>query len=201
MVKIHATALVDPGAKLGTNVEIGPFCVIGPRCRARRRRRACIRMSCITGRTTIGAGCTDVSLRLARPHARRTSNFTASRARSPSARTRRSASTSRSIPAPSGGHMATKVGANCLLMIGAHIAHDCEIGDNVIAGQRRDAGRPCHRSARAPSSAASRAVHQYRAHRRLRLRRRHVRHRRPTSSPSAWRSAIAPVWPASTSSD
>ena len=27
--------------------------------------------------------------------------------------------------------MATKVGANCLLMIGAHVAHDCELGDNV----------------------------------------------------------------------
>jgi UDP-N-acetylglucosamine acyltransferase len=29
------------------------------------------------------------------------------------------------------GHMATRVGANCFLMIGAHIAHDCNIGDNV----------------------------------------------------------------------
>ena len=27
--------------------------------------------------------------------------------------------------------MATKVGSNCLLMIGAHVAHDCEVGDNV----------------------------------------------------------------------
>ena len=27
--------------------------------------------------------------------------------------------------------MATKVGANCFLMIGSHIAHDCQIGDNV----------------------------------------------------------------------
>ena len=27
--------------------------------------------------------------------------------------------------------MATKVGANCLLMIGAHVAHDCELGNNV----------------------------------------------------------------------
>jgi len=34
-------------------------------------------------------------------------------------------------PGTEGGHMATKVGANCFLMIGAHIAHDCELGDNV----------------------------------------------------------------------
>ena len=28
-MKIHPTAVVDPGAQLGANVEIGPFCVIG----------------------------------------------------------------------------------------------------------------------------------------------------------------------------
>jgi UDP-N-acetylglucosamine acyltransferase len=34
-------------------------------------------------------------------------------------------------PGTEGGHMATKVGANCFLMIGAHVAHDCALGDNV----------------------------------------------------------------------
>lgn len=29
-MKIHATAVVDPGAQLGTSVEIGPYAVIGP---------------------------------------------------------------------------------------------------------------------------------------------------------------------------
>ena len=27
---IHATAIVDPGAKIGANVEIGPYSIIGP---------------------------------------------------------------------------------------------------------------------------------------------------------------------------
>ena len=27
---IHPTAIVDPGAKLGSNVEIGPYSIIGP---------------------------------------------------------------------------------------------------------------------------------------------------------------------------
>ena len=27
---IHATAIVDPGAKIGSNVEIGPYSIIGP---------------------------------------------------------------------------------------------------------------------------------------------------------------------------
>ena len=28
-MKIHPTAVVDPGAEIGVDVEIGPFCVIG----------------------------------------------------------------------------------------------------------------------------------------------------------------------------
>ena len=44
MANIHATAVVDPSAKLGTDVEIGPFCVIGPDVETRRGRRDPIRM-------------------------------------------------------------------------------------------------------------------------------------------------------------
>jgi UDP-N-acetylglucosamine acyltransferase len=30
------------------------------------------------------------------------------------------------------GNMVTKIGSNCLLMVGVHVAHDCVVGDNVI---------------------------------------------------------------------
>ena len=30
--KVHATAIVEPGAELAEDVEIGPFCVVGPTC-------------------------------------------------------------------------------------------------------------------------------------------------------------------------
>jgi UDP-N-acetylglucosamine acyltransferase len=29
---IHPTAIVDPGARLGENVSVGPFAVVGPNC-------------------------------------------------------------------------------------------------------------------------------------------------------------------------
>ena len=35
-------------------------------------------------------------------------------------------------PGTSGGGMETKIGNNVLLMAGAHVAHDCHLGDNVI---------------------------------------------------------------------
>ena len=56
MVKVHATALVDPGAKLGTNIEIGPFCVIGPHVEL-GDGVVVHSHATITSRTTLGAGC------------------------------------------------------------------------------------------------------------------------------------------------
>ena len=31
-VTIHPTAIIAPDAELGTNVEVGPFSIIGPNC-------------------------------------------------------------------------------------------------------------------------------------------------------------------------
>src|SRR2546421_11707568 len=54
MPSIHPTAVVDRGAEIAADVEIGPYCVIGPNvaigegCRFRAHVH-------LTGRTTIGA--------------------------------------------------------------------------------------------------------------------------------------------------
>ena len=64
-------------------------------------------------------------------------------------------------PGTEGGGMVTRIGSDGLLMVGAHIAHDCQLGDHVILVNNATSGRPCERSAITPSSAASRAVHQF----------------------------------------
>jgi UDP-N-acetylglucosamine acyltransferase len=129
MVKVHATALVDPGAKLGTNVEIGPFCVIGPHVVLGDDVVVHSHAS-ITSRTTLGAGCKVfpfVSLGAAPQDIKFHDE--------PSTLTIGSNTLIREYvtinPGTERGHMATKVGDNCFLMIGSHIAHDCDIGDNV----------------------------------------------------------------------
>ena len=33
-VQIHPTAIIDPGAEIGAGTIVGPYCVIGTRCRA-----------------------------------------------------------------------------------------------------------------------------------------------------------------------
>jgi UDP-N-acetylglucosamine acyltransferase len=129
MANIHATAAVDPSAKLGTNVEVGPFSVIGPNVELGDGTIVHSHVA-ITGRTTLGPEC-QVFPFASVGHRPQDVKFHDE----PSTLTIGANTTIREHvtinPGTEGGHMETRVGSNCLLMIGAHIAHDCEIGDNV----------------------------------------------------------------------
>ena len=129
MANIHATAVVDPSAKLGTGVEIGPFCVIGPDVELGEGTKVHSHVA-ISGHTSLGAGCQVFSF--------------ASIGQWPQDVKYRGEPSTLTIgantmirehvtinPGTKSGHMATTVGANCLLMIGAHVAHDCALGDDV----------------------------------------------------------------------
>jgi UDP-N-acetylglucosamine acyltransferase len=63
-------------------------------------------------------------------------------------------------PGTEGGHMLTAVGADCLLMIGAHVAHDCQVGDNVIMANHATLAGHVDVGARAFLGGLS-AVHQF----------------------------------------
>lgn len=129
MANIHATAVVDPSAKLGTNVEIGAFCVVGPHVEL---GDGVVLQShaAIGGRTTIGPKC-------------KVFPFTSIGQAPQDVKYRDEPSTlsigAKTIireyvsinPGTEDGVMATRIGSNCLLMIASHIAHDCQLGDNV----------------------------------------------------------------------
>ena len=59
-------------------------------------------------------------------------------------------------PGTEGGGMLTKVGDNCLFMVGVHVAHDCIIGNNVIMANNATLARPCEGRRLRRSSAGSR---------------------------------------------
>jgi UDP-N-acetylglucosamine acyltransferase len=129
MVNIHATAVVDPSAKLGTRVEIGPFCLIGPDVEL-GDGVVVHSHAVITGRTALGADC--------RVYPFASIGQTPQDVKyhgEPSTLVIGAKTTIREHvtinPGTEGGHMSTKVGSGCLLMIAAHVAHDCELGDNV----------------------------------------------------------------------
>ena len=127
---IHKTAIIDPKAKLDNNVQVGPYCVIGPNVEIGENTLIQSHVN-ITGNTTIGKGNKLYSF--------------ASIGSDPQDLKYKGEETTLLIGdnntirehvtintgTVQGGGL-TKIGNNNLIMIGAHIAHDCIIGNNIV---------------------------------------------------------------------
>ena len=129
-VQIHPSAVVAAGAVLGVDVQIGPFCTIGPDVSIGDRTRL-ISHAVIDGHTAIGAGATlypFCSIGMAPQDLKYKGEPTRTEI---GARTlvREHVTVHRGTMT---GHGLTRVGADCMLMSTAHIAHDCQVGDHVI---------------------------------------------------------------------
>lgn len=128
--QIHPTAIVGAGAKLGTDVKIGPFCIVGDKVELADGCEL-VSHAAVEGRTRIG---------------RRSKIFPfASVGHSPQdlkyhgEESRLIIGTECTIrenvtinPGTEGGGMETRIGDNCLLMASSHVAHDCQVGNRVI---------------------------------------------------------------------
>ena len=128
--RIHPTAVVDPNAQMGSQVEIGPFCVVGPETligeRTVLKSHVVIEGSVTIGAknfvghgAVIGAAPQDLSF-------------------SPERKTRVEIGHENTIreyctvhPGTADGS-ATKIGDKNFLMAGAHVGHNCDIGNSVI---------------------------------------------------------------------
>jgi len=127
---IHKTAIIDSKAKISTNVEIGPYATIGPNVEIGENTLIQSHVN-ITGNTTIGKGNKLYSF--------------ASIGSDPQDLKYKGEETTLLIGdnntirehvtintgTVQGGGL-TKIGNNNLIMIGAHIAHDCIIGNNIV---------------------------------------------------------------------
>lgn len=127
---IHATAIVEDGAKLGHDVSIGPYCVVGPDV-VLGDGVSLISHAVIAGRTRIGAGTTVYPFAsIGQPpqdlkYAGEPSELIVGA----NNRIREYVTMN---PGTEGGGLLTRVGDGCLFMVGAHVAHDCKLGDHVI---------------------------------------------------------------------
>ncbi len=130
MPDIHPTAVVDGDARIGANVTIGPYSIVGA---GAELAEGVTLMShvVVNGRTSIGAntrvfpfasiglppqdmkykgepsaleiGCNNIIREHVTMHT-----------------------------GTEGGRLVTRVGNNCLFMVACHVAHDCRIGDHVV---------------------------------------------------------------------
>jgi len=130
MTGIHPTAVVEDGAALGAGVSVGPFCVVGSDVRL--GDDVVLDSHCVvTGRTELGRGCRVYPFASVGSAPQDTKY-----AGEASWLTVGADTTIREHvtlnPGTAGGGLHTRVGARCLLMVGAHVAHDCDVGDDVI---------------------------------------------------------------------
>ncbi len=130
MTVIHSTALVHEGARLGEGVQVGAFCVIGPKAQIGDRVRLQSHVV-IEGDVQIGPDC--------EIHAFACLGGAAQMAGARDEDTRLEIGARNIIRehvtmhAGSALHRGvTTVGSDGMYMVGAHVAHDCIVGDGVI---------------------------------------------------------------------
>jgi len=127
---IHKTSIIHKNAKISENVTIGPYTVIGPNVEIHDEVKIHSHVN-VAGNTKIG---------------KRSKVFPfASIGTQPQDLKYKREKSSLIIgknniireyvtinPGTQGGGMITKIGDNCLFMISSHVAHDCQIGNNVV---------------------------------------------------------------------
>lgn len=127
--RIHASAVIDPGASVGDDVDIGPFAIVGPgvflgdRCRLEARatleRNVRLAPDVRVGiGSIIGGDPQDLKYRGEESWVEIGAGSVV-----------REYSTINRGTAASG---VTRVGEGCFIMSYVHLAHDCHIGDGVI---------------------------------------------------------------------
>jgi UDP-N-acetylglucosamine acyltransferase len=130
MSTIHPTAIIEPGAKLGKDVLVGPFCTVGADVEIGDGTRL-ISHVVITGHTTIGKNNVVypfASLGQPSPD-RKYKGEKATLTIGDGNDIREGVTMHIGTGADKG---TTAVGSNNLLMAGMHVAHDCIVGNHVI---------------------------------------------------------------------
>jgi UDP-N-acetylglucosamine acyltransferase len=127
---IHSTAIIDTNAKLGQNVTVGPYCIVGSNVvigdNTILKSHVVIEGDTVIGSNniiypfaTIGLAPQDLKFKGEKSKVVIGNNNTIRE----------------NVTIHLGTQddkMLTKIGDNCLLMVGCHIAHDCLVGNNVI---------------------------------------------------------------------
>ena len=127
---IHQTAIVAPGARIGGGCFIGPFCTVGETVVLGERVRLDSHVV-IDGRTTVGDEThifPFASIGLAPQDLKYAGEETEAEIGKRN-QIREFVTVHRGT---SGGGGLTKIGDDNLLMAQAHVAHDCNLGNNII---------------------------------------------------------------------
>jgi len=135
---IHPTAIIDKKSKISENVEIGPYCVIGPDVEIESNSKLHSHVS-IRGNTKIGKKneiFPFVSIGTP-PQDLKYKGEKNSIIIGDNNKLREYVNIN---PGTTQGGTNTKLGNNNLLMVYCHVAHDCKLGDNIVLANNVQVG-------------------------------------------------------------
>lgn len=130
MADIHPSAVVDPKAELADSVKIGPFCMVGPNVKLGENVELLSHVV-VEGRTTIEEN-NKIFPFASIGHSPQDLKYNGEPSRLEIGQNNVIREHVTINPGTEGGGMLTKIGNNCLIMVGSHVGHDCHIGDHVI---------------------------------------------------------------------
>ena len=139
---IHKTAIIDPKAKINTNVSIGAYTLIGPNVEIGENSTIQSHVS-IVGNTKIGINNKIYSF-ASIGNDPQDLKFVGEETKLEIGDNNKIREYVTINPGTAGGGGITKIGNHCLLMISSHVAHDCIVGNNVIIANNVPLGGHAH---------------------------------------------------------
>ena len=139
---IHPTAVIHPKASIGKNVRIGAYSVVGERVTLADNVTLHSHVV-VEGRTSVGEGTTIYPF-ASIGHAPQDLKYGGEDSELLIGRNNTIREHVTMNPGTESGGMATRVGDNGLFMMACHIAHDCQIGNNVIMANNATLGGHVH---------------------------------------------------------
>jgi UDP-N-acetylglucosamine acyltransferase len=156
--EIHPTAIVAAGAEIGAGARIGPYCIVGANVVV--GEDAVLDSHVVVGgHTTLGARCRVFPFAsIGQPPQDMKYRGEPSRLVIGADTVMREHVTIN--PGTEAGGMLTTIGERCLILAGAHVAHDCRLGNGVLLVNNVVLGGHVHVDDNAILGGGS-AVHQY----------------------------------------
>lgn len=139
---IHPSTIIHPGATLGKNVRVGAFSVVGEHVTLGDNVVLHSHVV-VEGRTTIGEG-TQIFPFASIGHAPQDLKYHGEPSRLIIGKNNMIREHVTMNPGTESGGMETRVGDSGLFMMACHIAHDCQIGNNVIMANNATLGGHVH---------------------------------------------------------
>ena len=127
---IHPTAIIEDGAQLGAGVEIGPFCTVGKDVVLEDRTKLISHVT-LSGHTKVGEDCLlypQVSMGYPPQDFKHKGVSEVSIEIGDRCTFREMVNVH---PGTDVGKPVTRIGNDCYFMVGSHVAHECQLGNNV----------------------------------------------------------------------